>query len=79
MSLRTVRLLEALNAAAFTYQGFDQEEARVGVPAITDMITAMYELDTAARDIVSDVITGKVTAVKAIRALKAIAAMYEEA
>jgi orotate phosphoribosyltransferase-like protein len=81
MSLRTVRLLEALNYAAVTYKNVliaDDEVADGVVQALADQITAMYQLDAAARDIVIDVIKGTVPAVKAVRAIKAIAALYDE-
>ena len=83
MSLRTVRLLEALNYAAVTYKNVliaDDEVADRAAAAevLADQITAMYQLDAAARDIVIDVIKGTVPAVKAVRAIKAIAALYDE-
>jgi hypothetical protein len=82
MKLRTVRLLDALNTAAHVYaqhQVVDGTDFDGGLfLALTDYVSTAYGLDASAQPVVRDVVKGTVSPLRAVKAIKAIAEMYEE-
>ena len=77
MTLRSVRLLEALNTAEITYRACADDNGAV-MSALTDFLVGAYNLDSSAVSIVQEAINGNVPPVRAVKAIKAIAAMYED-
>lgn len=74
--MRNPNITQALNTAAIVYDQTTDDGSKIDL--IADLLIEMYGLSSSHREIVLEVIDGKVPAVRAVRAIKAITAMYED-
>jgi hypothetical protein len=77
MTFHTVRLLDALITAARTHEVY-QGDDNILRDGLTYYIMNAYNMHSSAQEIVLYAIQGDVTPLKAVKALKALAAMYED-
>jgi hypothetical protein len=76
--MRNPNLTQALVAAVTVYNYPAQSDDGSKLDLLADLLTGMYGLYTGHREIVCDVIGGGVPAEKAVKAIRAITALYED-